>query len=212
MVKFLRKVMHINGIGRNINVINKRSDELKVRVDVSRADVLVSEILDSELLGERLIPTLQHAHDMLLVENPLVVPFRATTYGSVLSSVEHVPVEAVHDLHANEAKASNDIHLVPTGLHTILRVKSQQYAMHCDAITKEIKQLSEPFKIFEFDFWKRPDSHRETKLQIKPTNDGRVNAVVSWWVLQLDQEGTIFYSTAPIWISSPINTSESHSP
>ncbi|KAI9195466.1 hypothetical protein LWI28_015105 [Acer negundo] len=81
MVKFLRKVMHINGIGRNINVINKRSDELKVRVDVSRADVLVSEILDSELLGERLIPTLQHAHDMLLVENPLVVPFRATTYG-----------------------------------------------------------------------------------------------------------------------------------
>ncbi|KAK4846738.1 hypothetical protein QYF36_021447 [Acer negundo] len=135
IIKFLRKVMHINGIGRNINVINKRSDELNVHVDVSRADVLVSEILDSELLVEGLIPTLQHAHDMLLVENPLVVPFRATTYGQ-----EHVPMEAVHDLHNNEAKASDDIHLVPTGLHTILHVKSQQYAMYCDAITKEIKQ------------------------------------------------------------------------
>lgn len=44
----------------------------------------VSEILDSELLGEGLIPTLQHAHDMLLVENPLTVPYRATTYGQVL--------------------------------------------------------------------------------------------------------------------------------
>lgn len=45
----------------------------------------VSEILDSELLGEGLIPTLQHAHDRLLVENPLTVPYRATTYGQVSS-------------------------------------------------------------------------------------------------------------------------------
>lgn len=45
--------------------------------------VQVSEILDSELLGEGLIPTLQHAHDMLLVKNPKTVPYRATTYGVV---------------------------------------------------------------------------------------------------------------------------------
>lgn len=44
----------------------------------------VSEILDSELLGEGLIPTLQHAHDMLLVENAKTVPYRATTYGQVV--------------------------------------------------------------------------------------------------------------------------------
>lgn len=43
----------------------------------------VSEILDSELLGEGLIPTLQHAHDMLLVENPQTVPYQATIYGQV---------------------------------------------------------------------------------------------------------------------------------
>lgn len=45
--------------------------------------VQVSEILDSELLGEGLIPTLQHAHDELLVKNPRTVPYRATTYGVV---------------------------------------------------------------------------------------------------------------------------------
>jgi len=43
----------------------------------------VSEILDSELLGEGLIPTLQNAHDNLLVENPRTVPYRATIYGQV---------------------------------------------------------------------------------------------------------------------------------
>lgn len=46
----------------------------------------MSEILDSELLGEGLIPTLQNAHDMLMVENFQTVPYRATTYGQVLEN------------------------------------------------------------------------------------------------------------------------------
>lgn len=137
MVKLMKKVLHVNGMGRNIKVINKRSDELEVGVDIgSCADILVSEILDSELLGEGLIPTLQHAHDRLLVENPLTVPYRATTYGQL---VESTFLWKLHDLYNNEAKALDGIHLVPTGMDSILHVKSQQYAMHCDAITKEIK-------------------------------------------------------------------------
>ncbi|URE19680.1 Protein arginine N-methyltransferase [Musa troglodytarum] len=107
----------------------------------------VSEILDSELLGEGLIPTLQQAHDMLLAKNPQTVPYRATTYG----------------------------------------------------------QLSEPFKIFEFDFWKKPESHGEIEMSIKACSDGNVIAVISWWVLQLDEEGSIFYSTAPRWTNCPDN-------
>lgn len=117
----------------------------------------------------------------------------------------------LHDLHNNEAKASDEIHLVPTRKETILRAKSQHLAMHCDAIEDEIKlvrhyflwknfsmtieaclllllsltfiQLSEPFKIFEFDFWRRPESRGETKLRIKAINDGTVHAVVSWYNL-----------------------------
>lgn len=43
MVKLMRKVMRLNGMERRIKVFNKRSDELKVGVDIpSRADVLVS--------------------------------------------------------------------------------------------------------------------------------------------------------------------------
>ena len=56
--------------------------------------VQVSQILDSELLGEGLIPTLQHAHDMLLVKNPKTVPYRATTYGvacCVLNTIQVLP-------------------------------------------------------------------------------------------------------------------------
>ncbi|CAK7356390.1 unnamed protein product [Dovyalis caffra] len=208
MLKLMRKVLHLNGMGKNIKIFNKRSDELQVGVDIpSRADVLVSEILDSELLGEGVIPTLQHAHDMLLVDNPLTVPYRATTYGQL---VESTFLWKLHDLSNNEEEAADSIRLVPTGLDTISCVKAQQHPMHCDAISKEINLLSEPFKIFEFDFWKRPDSRGDSKLLIKATNDGRVHAVVSWWVLQLDPEGTIFYSTAPRWTTSPMNTGTSN--
>ncbi|GAB4834987.1 Protein arginine N-methyltransferase 7 [Ancistrocladus abbreviatus] len=198
MVKLMRKVLRLNDMEKKINVVYKWSDELKVGVDInSRADALVSEILDSELLGEGLLPTLQNAYDTLLVENPQTVPYRVTTYGQL---VESAFLWTLHDLYNNETNASDGIHLVPTGLDKILRVKPRQYPMHCDPLKDEIKLLSEPFKIFEFEFWKRPESHRETDVVIKAFDDGRVNAIVSWWVLQLDCEGTIFYSTAPEWI------------
>ncbi|KAI0529160.1 hypothetical protein KFK09_001707 [Dendrobium nobile] len=148
MGKLMRKILRANGMESMVKLFHKRSDELQVGVDLDcRASVLVSEILDSELLGEGLIPTLQHAHDMLLTSNAKTIPYHATTYG----------------------------------------------------------QLSEPFKIFEFDFWKRPDSHGETEMWINPTDDGKVHAVVTWWVLQLDREGSVLYSTAPSWIGSSKN-------
>ena len=43
MVKLMRKLVHRNGMERKVTVINKRSDELKVGVDInSRAHILVS--------------------------------------------------------------------------------------------------------------------------------------------------------------------------
>ncbi|XP_022550577.1 protein arginine N-methyltransferase 1.6 isoform X1 [Brassica napus] len=200
MVKLMRKVLHKNGMTKNINLFNKRSDELEVGSDIaSRADVLVSEILDSELLGEGLIPSLQHAHDMLLVDNPKTVPYRATTYCQL---VESTFLCNMHDLQSNEARISDGVRLAPPGLESLFGIKSQQYSMHIDAIEKEIKLLSEPVKVFEFDFWKRPESNGELDVHIEAINEGSVHAIISWWVLQLDSEGTIFYSTAPRWIES----------
>lgn len=137
MVKLMKKVLRINGMEGRVKVINKRSDELEVGLDIpSRADALVSEILDSELLGEGLIPTLQHAHDNLLVENALTVPYRATTYGQL---VESTFLWQLHDLHSIEATVSDGIQLTPPGLDSVLSVKRQQYAMHCNPIQEEIK-------------------------------------------------------------------------
>lgn len=53
--------------------------------------------------------------------------------------VESTFLWKLHDLQNNEAEACDGIHLVPSGLGSILGVKPQQYAMHCDAIKDEIK-------------------------------------------------------------------------
>ncbi|GJV24500.1 protein arginine N-methyltransferase 1.6 [Tanacetum coccineum] len=120
--------------------------------------------------------------------------------------VESTHLWKLHDLFSNQANVADGIRLVPNGKKTILRVKQQQFAMHCAARNQEIQVLSEPFKIFEFEFSKRPDNHGETQLHINTTNDGTVHAVVSRYVL--DEEAKIFYSTAPKWITSPFQHNE----
>lgn len=59
MVKLMRKVLRDNGMDGKIRLINKRSDELEVGLDIpSRADILVStnsKILLPNLEGDNLV-------------------------------------------------------------------------------------------------------------------------------------------------------------
>lgn len=53
--------------------------------------------------------------------------------------VESTFLWKLHDLYSSELHASDGIHLAPAGLARIINVKQQQYAMHCDTISKEIR-------------------------------------------------------------------------
>lgn len=61
---------------------------------------------------------------------------------SLLQLVESTFLWQLHDLHNNEASVSDGIRLTPSGLDSVLSVKHQQYAMHCDPIREEIKPVS----------------------------------------------------------------------
>lgn len=137
MGKLMRRVLQANSMDKRVRIHHKRSDGLRVGVELPRkADIMVSEILDSELLGEGLLPTLQHAHDMLLVDNPKSVPHRATIYGQL---VESAFLWKLHDLYSSEVCLSDGVHLLPSDLENIIDVKPKQHAMHCDALTEEIR-------------------------------------------------------------------------
>ncbi|KAJ7521637.1 hypothetical protein O6H91_19G062300 [Diphasiastrum complanatum] len=198
MIKLARAVLRANGMKAGVQLLHKRSDELHVGVDMCcQADVLVSEILDSELLGEGLIPTLTHAHKYLLKPNARTVPYRAIFYGQI---VESYFLWQCHDLNGVESTIDDMLHLAPLYSKQIVLSRCSQYPLHVDPLTSTLRLLSEPFEVFTFEFWKTPETWNEYKHQITMTEGGKAHAIVSWWVLQLDEEGLIYYSTAPNWI------------
>ncbi|KAG0578071.1 hypothetical protein M758_5G196600 [Ceratodon purpureus] len=195
MFKLARKLLRTNKVGAGVRLIHKRSDEMEVGIDMHcRADVLISEILDSELLGEGLIPSLRHAHENLLIPNARCVPHRATIYAQLVEC-EHL--WKCHDLPGVESRLADGVVL---GQSDYNQFQGRSAAMHVDPLARQMHLLSEPFEVFTFELSRAPDECGQHQRSVAITNDGRAHALVSWWVLQLDVEGEIFYSTGPKWI------------
>ena len=68
MVKIARQVIAENGYSDVITVVPKRSTEMEVghMAGGQRANILVSEVFDTELIGEGALVTFAHAHKHLL--------------------------------------------------------------------------------------------------------------------------------------------------
>lgn len=70
-----------------ITIIEKRSTDIQIGVDMSeRANVLVTEVFDTELIGEGAISTFTHALKNLLTEDCYVIPDNAVMYVQVVES------------------------------------------------------------------------------------------------------------------------------
>ncbi|KAH7431798.1 hypothetical protein KP509_08G067000 [Ceratopteris richardii] len=193
MYLLAKKVLHLNGLSSAIKLVHKRSEDLKVGIDMDApADVLVTEILDSTLLGEGIIPTLQHAHKNLLKPNALVVPCRAKIFGQLVQCNE---LWRMRDLFHTESQLKDGL-----VLHPLATCQNMQHTIHVNALADSIEVITEPFKVFNFDFSKIPPSEGKSDIFVKAIKSGVAHAIISWWVLELDQEGTEVYTTAPKWV------------
>lgn len=66
MVRIARQVISQNGFSEVIQVCPKRSTEMTPDDMSSRANILVTEVFDTELIGEGALLTFAHAHKHLL--------------------------------------------------------------------------------------------------------------------------------------------------
>ena len=81
------RIVGLNGFDDRIKVVNKASTELIVDKDLDdRADILVSEIISSDLLAENVLDTFEDAHARLLREDATIIPRAATAVGCVVGS------------------------------------------------------------------------------------------------------------------------------
>ncbi len=78
------KIIADNNLSEKINVIPKKSNDIKVGEDINKpADVLVSEILSSDLLAEGVLQSLEDAKQRLISKNAKIIP----EYGNIMISL-----------------------------------------------------------------------------------------------------------------------------
>lgn len=82
-----RRIIEANGFADRITIINKLSTELVMGEDLDGpADILISEILSSDLLAEHVLPTFEDAGKRLLKPDAIVIPRRVTAVGCLAES------------------------------------------------------------------------------------------------------------------------------
>ncbi|XP_069113948.1 protein arginine N-methyltransferase 7-like [Argopecten irradians] len=200
MAECARKVIQQNGFADKIKLIPKRSTEIVVGEDgdmKSRANILITEVFDTELIGEGGIGTFTHAHRELLQNDCIVVPSAANMYVQPVSSDL---VRRWRDIQPIKLQGYDDI-IAPDDL-TFCGGAPSLHDLQIDQIPRDkFDVISDPIKVFRFDF-----SGKTTLLfdnqslnVVKSLTSGQVDGVFMWWDLEMDTQGEINLSCAPSW-------------
>lgn len=160
-----------NGLSDRIRVVNARSTDLKVGVDLPvRADVLVTEIFDCGLLGEHVLPVLAHARQHLLRPEARLVPGSARLWGQLVESEQIYAQNAVSMVEGFDLSAFGQFRSVEyfsTYLHQYLH-----------------RELSEPFVLLDVDFT-AATVPTDVSVEVPVTESGKAHAIVMWFELDL---------------------------
>lgn len=186
-----------------ITVFKLRSTDLKVAPDREedrdfkmtyhlprRADLLVSELFDSILLGEAVLPTLRHAMQHLLIPDAVIVPKRATVFAQV---IECAPL---YHFNAFDVESTRGPKLARSDLAWQCKGGKPALPLHFRAFENESKFLTNPTKVLSFDFTKSTSEEATyDEIIVDVIRAGTVQAVLMWWHVSFDDCDKIVYST-----------------
>jgi type III protein arginine methyltransferase len=167
-----RGIIARNGFGSVISVIPEASTKLTILEDLGEpADVLISEIVASDLIGEGLLESFQDAAARLLKPHARIVPARAWIRGQLAGSAQIERYLRVGTVAGFDLEAFNEfspVTLFPEDLGVTL------------------DSYSDPFDVFEFDFEKQRDfPSAKKRLSATATRAGLCHGVLQWIRLQL---------------------------
>ncbi|XP_031640693.1 protein arginine N-methyltransferase 7 [Contarinia nasturtii] len=198
MADCAEQIMEANGMAGQIQLIKKRSTSIFEEDLPQRANILVTEVFDTELIGEGAIETFNHAHRHLLEKNCIVVPDSATIFVQVVESplawAWNMP-KLIADLDGdvlirtpceiNDCKGTSELH----------DIQLNQFPTH------QFRAVSEPTAVFEFD-WSGKDVISKNEFRtvtVEAKQNGTAQIFFMWWVLKMDQDGDVRISCAPHW-------------
>ncbi|EAA04124.4 AGAP006938-PA [Anopheles gambiae str. PEST] len=194
-------IIAANGMQDRIRLVKKRSTKVTVGPGQDmerRANVLVTELFDTELIGEGALGTYRHALQHLLTEDVLTIPHQATVYAQVVECPLALSWQQLKTL----SNADGDILLrVPPEVATC-RGSSAVFDIQLSQLPAgSFNVLTDPVPVFKFAWSKHQEliNDRCEQSVCHARTAGFPQAVFMWWDLTMDREGDVLLSCAPYW-------------
>lgn len=175
LANIAQEIVSANGYGNTVSVHHLSSQNLRVGHGQPlgrRADVLVAEIFDAGLLGEKAATTFEHARAHLLKPDGVIIPGKATVHAALFESNTILKQLRVQ----NENSCGFDLSLFN-------RLGIVHYAQ-MDVNRFDWELLTDPVEVAHYDF--HQDIVGSNNSEIFPiTQTGTVHGVIFWFDLEL---------------------------
>ncbi len=172
-----RRIIADNGYAERITVHTAPSTALTVGGELAgQADILVSEILSSDLLTEKVIDTFEDAHARLLKSDAIIIPRAAAAVGCLVESAvlaDYVFVDRVSGFDVSRFGALGPQKLPIHGTMT------------------DWRRLSQDVELLRLDLTRKRHASDLQLLRIPVTADGTAAGIVQWMRIDL-AEGIAF--------------------
>lgn len=200
MADCARQIIQDNGFEAKIKLIPKRSTEVTVGSGgdmAERANILVTEVFDTELIGEGAIGTFNHAHKCLLEDDCIVVPSAANVYIQVVSSRFFKRWNTFESI-----SLPNGELVVPPAEVSTCPGTAAVHDLQLGVATYDLfEPITEPTCVFSFDFCHKKSIELEEykEVVVQALQGGHCDVLFMWWDLQMDMLSEVMLSTAPWW-------------
>ena len=195
MMSIARNVLQANGYSEKITLVGKRSTDMTVEGDMAGlpADIIVSEVLDSEFIGEGVLSTIRHAAAYLGTPDVIMIPAQGSIWALVIDS------PLLMESHSLEHVQISDDPIV--GSNTSY---GRTVDIHADRLNAtQARSLSSPVRVLQYEFndlLRHPLSetgHTDVITTVSHEGDSTATALLLWWTLHLD-ESTIISTSPPL--------------
>lgn len=189
-----KEIVKINGFENTIKILAKKSNLVKIGEEMpSKANLIISEILDVGALGEGVLPSIRHAVQNLATPNVQLIPSAVNLYGQLIEIPSRSLVAPIRKISGFDLSPFEKYRISDEYLK--VNLKGEKY-----------KSLSPVIPLLNIDFYNLPpvyskEQPNQIPLTIPVSESGVAQAFVFWFDLFLDDE---------IVVSSKVNGKLEH--
>jgi type II protein arginine methyltransferase len=171
IAEMAQQIVAHNGYADRITVHAKPSTDLAVGAELDApADILVSEILSSDLLTEKVLDTFEDAHRRLLAPDAVVIPRAATAMGCLVASDSLADYAFVGQVSGFD-------------LSPFTSFAPQRLPVH--GTMTAWNRLSDDVELVRLDLTQHKHDATLARLRIPVTASGRAIGIVQWMHIDL---------------------------